>query len=122
MTSIASRRLNAKNAPSESEPGDHHAAGDEQHERLRDERQERQQRDVEGALPVRRERLREDGVGRGGEPLRAALLLGERLDDVHAGDRLLRDRRDVRELLLDVAQHGVRDAAVAIRGERDRPA
>ena len=46
------------------------------------------------------------------------LLLRERLDDVDADDRLLRDGRDVRELLLHVAQDGVRDAAVAV-GDAD---
>ena len=44
--------------------GDHHAAGDEQHERLRHEREERQQRHVDRSLPVRRQRLSEDGVRR----------------------------------------------------------
>ena len=105
-----------KKAPSDSEPGDDHPPRGEQHERLRDERQERQERHVERALPVRGERLLEDGVGGLVEALRAPLLLRERLDDVDAGDRLLGDDRDLGELLLDVAQHGLRDAAVAVRG------
>ena len=99
---------------------DDHPAADEEHERLRDERQEREQRDEERPLPVRGERLREDGVGGITEALGAASLLRERLDDVHAGDRLLRDDRDLRERLLNVAEDGVRDAAVAEGGERDQ--
>ena len=46
------------------------------------------------------------------------ILLGERLDDVDADDRLLRHGRDVGELLLHVAQDGVRDVAVAV-GDAD---
>ncbi len=46
-------------------------------------------------------------------------LLRERLDDVDADDVLLGDGRDVRELLLHVAQRRVGDVAVAV-GERDR--
>ena len=42
------------------------------------------------------------------------LLLRERLDDVDADDRLLGDRRDVGEALLDVAQHRVRHGRVAV--------
>ena len=45
-------------------------------------------------------------------------LLRERLDDVDADDVLLRDGRDVGELLLHVAQRRVRDVAVAVR-DRD---
>jgi hypothetical protein len=41
-------------------------------------------------------------------------LLRERLHDVDADDALLRDGRDVRELLLHVAEHRVRCLAVAI--------
>ena len=52
--------------------------------------------------------------------LRTVSLLRERLDDVHAGDRLLRDDRDLRERLLNVAEDGMRDAAVAEGGERDQ--
>ena len=59
------------------------------------------------------------------ERLRAALelvllglLLRERLDDVDADDVLLGDRRDVGHLLLDVAQHRMRDVAVAVGDAR----
>ena len=47
------------------------------------------------------------------------LLLRERLDDVDARDRLLGDDRDLGEGLLDVAQDGLRNAAVAVGGQRD---
>ena len=119
MTSIASRRLKREERPERERAGDDHATGGEQHERLRDERQEREKRDVERALPVRGERLRRRRCRAASEALGAPLLLRERLDDVNAGDRLLRDDRDLRERLLDVAEHGLRDPAVAIRGERD---
>ena len=119
ITSMASRRLKAKNAPSEREPEMTMPPGREQDERLRDEREEREQRDVDRALAVRRERPGEHGVGRCGEVLRAPVLLRERLHDVHAGDRLLRDDGHLRERLLDVAQDGMRHAAVAVRREGD---
>ena len=62
----------------------------------------------------------EDALGAVGELLELVLLLGERLDDVDADDVLLGDRRDVGHLLLDVAQHGVRDARVAVRDDDDQ--
>jgi hypothetical protein len=49
----------------------------------------------------------------------AALLLRERLDDVHPDDALLGDRRDVGDPLLHLTENGMRDAAVAIRREDD---
>src|SRR4029079_19633948 len=61
---------------------------------------------------------REDAVGGVPEALLDLLLLGERLDDMDADDRLLRDRRDVRELLLHVAENRVRDVAVTV-GDAD---
>ena len=120
MTSIARSRLNAKKLPERERARDDHAAGDEQHRALRDKRQEGQQRDVEGPLPVRREGLLEDGVGGARELVQAVLLLREGLHDVDADDALLRDRRDVRELLLYVAEDRLRDLAVAVRDEHDR--
>ena len=119
ITSIASRRLNAKNAPMRQRSRDDHAPRDEQHGRLREQREERQERDVDRPLPIRVERPLEDRVGRPREALRAPLLLRERLHDVDADDALLGDRRHVGELLLDVAQDGLRDAAVAVRDEDD---
>ena len=100
-------------------PGDHHPPRREQHERLRDERHEREQRHVESALPVGRKSLLEDLVRCGREARGAPFLLGERLDDVHAGDGLLRDDRDARERLLDVAEHRMRDMAIPKRCQRD---
>ena len=38
---------------------------------------------------------------------------------MHADDALLRDGRDVRELLLYVPEHGLGDLAVAVRDEHD---
>ena len=38
---------------------------------------------------------------------------------MYACDRLLRNRRDLREGFLHLSEHGVGDAAVPIRGERD---
>ena len=94
---------------------DHHPAADEDHRRLREQRQEREQRDVERALLVRRDALPEDRLGRTLELRLLGLLLRERLDDVDADDVLLGDGRDVRHLLLDVAQQRVRDVRVAVR-------
>ena len=100
-------------------PGDHHAAGDEQHQCLRHEREKRQQRHVDRALPVGGERLPEDAVGGRAEAARPRLLLRERLDHVHARYRLLGDRRDVGERLLDLPQHRLRHAAVAVCRQHD---
>ena len=58
MTSIASRRLKAEERAERQRAGDDHPTRGEQHERLRDERQEREERHVERALPVGGERLR----------------------------------------------------------------
>ncbi len=101
---------------------DDHPSADEQHESERDHRKEREQGDVDRALAIRRERLREDGVGGGCEAIRPRILLRERLDDVNAGDRLLGDGRDLTERLLDVAEHGLRHEAVAIRRPGRSPA
>ncbi len=119
MTSIASNRLNVKKAPSGKRARDHHPTCGEQHQCLRDEREEGQERHVERPLPIRGERPLEDGVGGFGEPLLASRLLRERLHDVDAGDRLLRDRRDVGEVLLHLPQHGLRHQAVAVRHAGD---
>ena len=54
------------------------------------------------------------------ELVQLVLLLGERLDDVDADDVLLGDGRDVGHLLLDVAQHRVGDARVAVREDDDQ--
>ena len=86
--------MNAKNAPSDSEPfttmppASRTAA-------WASEREEREQRHVERALPVGAEALREDGLRRALEPRCSRALLRERLHDVDADDRLLGDRRDV---------------------------
>ena len=95
-----------------------HPCADEQHRRLREQRHDGDQRDVQRSLTVRTQRLLEDELGAGAELLLLRRLLGERLHDVHADDVLLGDRRDVRETLLDVAQRRVRDVAVAVR-QRD---
>ena len=97
---------------------DHHPGADEEHCRLCEQRHERDQRDVERALPVRAERLVEDELRADAELLLLGRLLRERLDDVHADDVLLRDGRDVGEPLLHVAQRRMRDVAVAV-GEHD---
>ena len=52
-----------------------HPPGDEQDGGLRDEREEREERHVERALPIRGEGSLEDGVGSLGEPLASALFL-----------------------------------------------
>ena len=88
--------------------------GGKQHTGLREHGQEREQGDVERALCVRSHRSPEDVVGCPSEAPRDLLLLGERLDDVHAHDRLLGDGRDLAELLLDITQHGMGDVAVAV--------
>ena len=116
--SIASSRLKTKNSLSVSEPLTTIRPAASSTARLREQRQEREQRHVDRALAERAHRRVEDGSRRALEQRLAALLLRERLDDVDADDRLLGDRRDVAELLLDVAQHGVRDVAVAV-GDRD---
>ena len=97
---------------------DDHAAAHEDHRRLRDEREEREHRHVERALPVRVHAPMEDAVRAVDELLLLVRLLRERLDDVDADDVLLGDRRHVGHLLLHVAEHRVRDARVAV-GERD---
>ncbi len=62
----------------------------------------------------------EHRVGGFGETFLPVIFLGERLDDVHSDDALLGDDRDIRELLLDVAEYGLRDAAVVVGDEDDR--
>ena len=98
---------------------DDHAPGREQDERLRDERQEREEWHVEGALAVRGEGLREDRVRGGRESLRALSSCANDLTTWTPVIDLLGDRRDLPERLLDVAEHRLRHAAVAVRGERD---
>ena len=90
----------------------------EQDAGLGEHRQEGEQRDVQRPLRVGLHAHREDAVARVPEPPLDLILLGERLDDVDADDRLLRHRRDVGELLLHVAQHRMRDLAVAV-GDAD---
>ena len=87
----------------------------EQHTGLREHRQEGQQRDVQRPLRIGFDADLEDAVAGLPEALLDLVLLGERLDDVHADDRLFRHGRDVGELLLHVAQDGMRDVAVAVR-------
>src|SRR6266508_1130108 len=96
---------------------DHSPAG-EQDSRLHGEGQEREQRHVEGALLVRVDTALEDALGALRELPELVPLLGEGLDDVDADDVLLGDRRDVGHLLLDVAEHGMRDGRVTV-GEDD---
>ena len=93
---------------------DDHPPGHEQNRPLREQRQEREQRHVDRTLTEGAHGLVEDGAGSALELLLASLLLRERLDDVDADDRLLAHRRHVGELLLHVAQDGVRDVAVAV--------
>ena len=92
-----------------------HARAGEQDGGLREERHERDQRDVRRALAVRAHGLVEDGLAAAQELRLLGRLLRERLHDVDADDVLLGDRRDVGELLLHVAQRRVRDVAVAVR-------
>ena len=95
-----------------------HPRADEQDGRLREQRQEREKRHVGRSLPVGADRLREERLVPAAELLLLGRLLRERLHDVDADDVLLRDRRDVGELLLHVAERRVRDVAVAV-GDRD---
>jgi hypothetical protein len=95
-----------------------HPAADEEDRRLREQRHEAEDRHVERPLAVGEDALCEDRVGAPLELLLLLAFLGERLDHVHADDVFLGDRRHVRHLLLDVAQHRMRDLRVAI-GERD---
>ena len=96
-----------------------HPAGGQQHRALREQRQEREQRHVDRSLPERADGCLED-CSRGALELRLApVLLGEGLDHVDADDRLLGHRRDVSELLLHVAENGVRDVAVPVRDGDD---
>ncbi len=95
-----------------------HAPADEQHGRLREQRDEREHRHVERPLAVGAEALVEDRLRPPLEERLLPLLLRERLHDVDADDRLLGDRRHVGHLLLHVAQHRVRHVAVAV-GEHD---
>ena len=103
------------------EVADRHLAVDDlvaavqEHRRLREQRDERDQRHVEGALPVREDALSEDRLRPHLELRLLRRLLRERLDDVDADDVLLGDGGDVGHLLLDVAQDRVRDVAVAVR-------
>ena len=91
-----------------------HAGADQQHGRLRDRREERQQRRVGRALAVRRDRLVEDALRAVAELLLLGRLLRERLDHVDADDVLLRHGGDVGQPLLHLAQRRVRDVAVAV--------
>jgi hypothetical protein len=96
----------------------HHARADEEDRGLGDHRHPRDERDVEGPLPVGSDRLVEDGLRSRAELALFLRLLCEGLDDVDADDVLLGHRRDVGELLLDLAERGVGDPAVAV-GEDD---
>ena len=100
-------------------PGHDHPTCREQHECLRDEREEGEQRHVQRSLPIRGERPLEDRVRCVAEVLCAPRLLRERFHDVDAGDRLLCDRRDLREVLLHLPQDGLRHLAVAVRDRHD---
>ncbi len=68
---------------------DHHAPTDEEDGALREQREERQQRHVDRALPVRAHALAEHLLGRALELLLLGLLLRERPDHVDADDVLL---------------------------------
>ena len=96
-----------------------HPRAEEKHGRLREQRQEREERYVGRALPVRPDRLGEQRVVAGRELLLLGRLLRERLDDMDADDVLLRNGRDIGELLLHVAQCRMGDVAVAV-GEHDQ--
>ncbi len=89
-----------------------------QHEGLREERDERDERHVGRALAVRTKRLLEHGLRPPQELRLLGGLLRKGLHDMDADDVLLGDGRDVGELLLHVAQRRMRDVAVAVR-ERD---
>ena len=99
--------------------GGDHLRADEQHRGLRQQRDERDQRHVLRALPVRLQRLLEDELGAQPELLLLRRLLCERLDHVDSDDVLLDDRGHVGQLLLDLAERRVRHVAVAV-GERDQ--
>ena len=60
MTSMARKRLKATNGPIVERAVRDHPRADEQHGRLREQRQEREERHVGRALPVRADRLREE--------------------------------------------------------------
>ena len=96
-----------------------HAPADEQDACLHDQRQEREQRNVERPLLVRVDAAGKDPLRAVGELVQLVPLLRERLDDVDADDVLLGDGGDVRHLLLHVAKHRVSDARVAVRDDDD---
>ena len=97
----------------------HHPGTDQQHRGLRQHRHPRDERDVERPLPVRPHRLTEHLLRARVELGRFLRLLRERLDHVDADDVLLGHRRDVRQLLLHVAERRVGDVAVTV-GKRDQ--
>ena len=97
---------------------DDHPAGRQQHGTLCEQRQEREQGDVERALPEGADGFVEHRARCALEEDLAPVFLGERLDDVNADDRLLGHRGHITELLLHLAKDWVRDVAVAV-GDRD---
>ena len=107
MTSIASRRLKVKNAPSESEPEITIRPAAKSTRAWAMSGRKVEKRDVQRSLPVGVDRPLEDGIRCGIEVRGPPLLLRERLDDVNARDRLLRDDRHLGEGLLDVAKDGL---------------
>ena len=117
--SIASSRLKTKNPLQRERAADDHPAGGEQHGRLGEQRQEREQRHVDRALPERAHASRRRPL-----PTRARTAAWRRsscANDLTTWTPTIDssvDRRDVPELLLDVAQNRVRDVAVAV-GDRD---
>ena len=97
-----------------------HVAADEQDRRLREQRQEAEERDVEA--PAAGSRFTLSTKTSSDLALELRLLgrfLRERLDDVDADDVLLGDGRDVGHLLLHVAEQRMRDVAVAV-GDGDQ--
>ena len=119
---MSTRTLKAKKAVERELPVRNHAAAVEKHDRLGDQRQEGEQRDVERPLPVGVDRTPEDALGLLAELRGLVLLLGERLDDVDADDVLLGHGGDVGELLLHVAEDRVRDLRVAVGDEDEERA
>ncbi len=97
-----------------------HPAAVEEHAGLGEERNEAEQRDVEGLLAVGLDAAREQALVPLREALGLGVLLGEGLDHVHAGDVLLGRGGDVGHLLLHVAEHGVGDVAVAVCDSDDK--
>ena len=98
---------------------DHLAAADEQDRRQPEVGEEADQRLVEGLQPRRVHRLVEDPPHAVAKTAELALLAGEGLHHPHAGDVLLRLRRELGDALLDLLQRRTRPAPVAGGDEHD---